>query len=261
MLDLDGTLIQRGQIVSQEVAEILTELSRQRRVLINSARHPAGIKHALDRFFCFIPTISLNGAGLHLSSWSEFSEFITFDTVVLQKLYEKLSQAETVTSYYGRDFWAVSCFNDYVSEESRVTGMTPKMWNPNRMADVMKVCLMGDDSVVRHLLQEIKNDRLNINMMQSNPGYVEITPESVTKASYIERFLVSEGLSRTSVKIVFLGDSDNDIPCAEYSNEAYTFAGASTALLQVCTGKLPERSCRVVAEFLEGMIDRKRIDL
>jgi len=38
--------------------------------------------------------------------------------------------------------------------------------------------------------------------------------------------------------IVFVGDSENDIDCAKFANESWTFPSSSRKLKEVCTGIL-----------------------
>ncbi len=78
IFDLDGTLIKTGEKFDRKLAKIIKILIEKSGVLIATARHPRGVQYVFKPFFDFIPTISLNGAGLHLKSWSSFDKTFFF---------------------------------------------------------------------------------------------------------------------------------------------------------------------------------------
>jgi HAD superfamily hydrolase (TIGR01484 family) len=238
--DLDGTIIRSGEPIDEELASILKKYREESRLLIATGRHPLAVKFVLQTALGFVPTISLNGGGLNLYSWSRFDRVIYFPSDTVKAVSRELSGFDVTISYYGEEFWAVSKLSPYVERESIVTGMIPSTWRDQYLSRCVKILVMCEPSMIKIIRAHIKRQLSDlIQISESLKAYLEISPPSVNKVTLIFHFLkkiIAE--KKLTPYIVFVGDSENDIDCAKFANESWTFPSSSRKLKEVCTGIL-----------------------
>jgi HAD superfamily hydrolase (TIGR01484 family) len=260
VLDLDGTIIRTGEPLDTELANILQEYRQKSRLIIVTARHPMGVEFVLGNCLGFVPTISLNGGGLHLHSWDKFDRVIYFPSQTVKKIREELSPYDVTISYYGKDFWAVSKITPEIQRESIVTGMVPSIWKEyydDRCIKISIICSLPLVRFVRFLLK--KNDEL-LKLSMSHPTYLELSPPSVSKCMFLpvifKRFFQN---NKRPLEVFFVGDSENDIDCAKVASKSWTFPSAPPELKQVCTGILPYDDGLGLKELLKNLNSYRKI--
>jgi len=250
LLDIDGTMIITGKPLAPDLASLLMPLQNAKRLCITTARHPQGVQFVLAPLLGFVPTISLNGGAIHLSSWSTFDHAIYFSDQSIANLIEEISSHDLTISCYGTDFWAVSKMSSFVQEEAYVTGMTPMMLSSSHLLRCIKVTLMADHG----LLVEIKSHiALNISSIDANfshASFLELSPAYSSKASMLKYLLSAFPLDSNSPYIFFVGDSQNDLEWAQLANEAWTFPSSPNELKQICRGVLPFNDGPGLRQFL-----------
>lgn len=259
VLDLDGTIIKTGEPLDEELAYFLKKYVGRRSILITTARHPLGVKFVLEDKLGFVPTISLNGAGLHLTSWSKFDRVIYFHRETVDKINTKLLDYDLTIAYYGKGFWAVSNMSHYVEKESIVTGMTPSPWKDYYARECIKILVMCDPSILKMVRERINKTLSNqVQLSTSHETYLEISPPSVSKDTFIPNFLeLSYHENKEQPYIIFIGDSENDLSCAKFADEAWTFPSSSMKLKDVCTGILTHDNGLGLKEFLCNLNKQK----
>lgn len=255
LLDLDGTIIEAGEPLDNELVGFLQKYLDESRILITTARHPLGVKFVLEDSLGFIPTISLNGAALHLTSWSKFDRVVYFPRETVEKINAELSGSEITITYYGKDFWAVSNMSHYVKRESIVTGMSPSLWKDIYAQQCIKILIMCESSMIDLVRARINKRLLNhVQLTTSHKTYLEISPPSVGKSKFVPNFL--ENFFHNSKKpayMLFVGDSENDISCAKFADESWAFPSSPMKLKEVCTGILPHNNGLGLKELLRNL--------
>ncbi|MHA2245622.1 MAG: HAD-IIB family hydrolase [Candidatus Hodarchaeales archaeon] len=256
-LDMDGTLIKTGERLNNDLMILLKKYINENRVLIATARHPLGVKFVLKDYFEFVPTISLNGAALHLTSWVKFDRIIKFPRETIDKINEEVSSFNIIATYYGTDFWTVSDFSVAVEREAKVTGITPVPWK-NEFADrCIKILLIDEKSKIKKFREHISRKLSNlIQISTSHDTYLEISPPFVKKCLFLPDFL-NEFFNQDSqhLKVIFIGDSENDIHCAEVANESWTFSSSPKRLKDISSGILDHANGEGVKKFLQQLKD------
>ncbi|MFX0016264.1 MAG: HAD-IIB family hydrolase [Promethearchaeota archaeon] len=252
VMDMDGTLIKTGEQLNDELAILLKPYIDEFRLIIATARHPLGVKFVLQEFFNFVPTISLNGAALHLTSWTKFDKVIFFPSKVVSEIKEELSSFNVVTTYYGTDFWAVSDYSPGVDREARVTGMTPVLWEEKFLDGCIKILVIDERNKIKKVQEYVSRNLSNhVQVNTSHETYLEISPYSVKKCLFLPD-LLKELFYRNyrTIKVIFIGDSENDIHCAEVANEAWTFSTSPKRLKDLSSGILDHANGKGVKKFL-----------
>lgn len=231
MIDLDGTLIRgdKGNL-SKSVSRVLSPIANAGRLVINSGRHPFGVQYALGAELPFVPTIALNGAALYMDNWLEPKESFSFSTHTVDSIISAPATQDVTLSIYTADEWWVTRLDSYVCNEARMTGMTPRrLYDAHLPKNVLKMTAMGEEDLLKDLSKYLMQCGLATSV-RSNRCYREITPPGRNKTNLIPALLKSLGFTRDTVDIHFLGDSYNDIECADYSDAAYTFSSAPNEL-------------------------------
>jgi len=251
VLDLDGTLIKTGEKLNHDLAVLLKDYINESRILIATARHPLGVKFVLKDYFEFVPTISLNGAALHLTSWQKFDKIRYFPYETVAKIKKELSSFNIITTFYGIDFWAVSDFSTGVEREAKVTGITPVPWRNEFLNGCIKILLIDDEFKIKKVRKHLSNELSNLVQVSiSHDTYLEISPPLVKKCMFLPDFLKEFHQEIKDLKVIFIGDSENDIHCAKVANESWTFPSSPRRLIDLSSGVLNFPNGEGVKEFL-----------
>ena len=238
LLDLDGTIIMTGKDLDPELADYLKYFNDANSLLITTARPPQGVQYVFKKYFDFIPTISLNGGGLHLSNWERFNSVITISQESLNELLLILKKYRNVTlNCYSKNNWYTSEINPFVIAEAEVTGTIPKIIIEPISEECIKILLMGDNSDLDYIQKIIIQDMSSqIFPSRSNNNYLEITSSKTNKAFFVKDYLkYFKQIERENITILFAGDSENDIVCAKYADYAWTYTYAPDELKAHCS--------------------------
>ena len=231
MADLDGTLIRRGQTaISEGVASVLAPLIKNRCLVINSARHPEGVRYAFQGRLPFVPTIALNGAALCEEDWTQLSKVCMFTCAAVKAVLQAVSSHNLVLSIYSAVGWWVTRINADVEHEVVVSGMEPTLLGTMIPTEVLKMTAIGDNDALSGFEKTLTDCSSILAFARSNRRYCEISPAGTNKTGFIVPLLEHLGLTRESVDLHFFGDSYNDIECAAFSDSSYTFHTAPVEL-------------------------------
>lgn len=249
---MDGTLIKTGERPNNDLMILLEEYIKEFRVLIATARHPLGVEFVLKDYFKFVPTISLNGAALHLTTWAKFDRVIHFPCETVNKINEELPSFNIIATYYGTNFWAVSDFSAGVEREAKVTSITPVPWKNEFLDRCIKILLIDEKFKIKRFREHINRKLSNlIQISTSHDTYLEISPPFVKKCLFLPDFLNEFFYQEFQhLKVIFIGDSENDIHCAEVANESWTFSSSPKRLKDLSSGILDHSNGKGVKEFL-----------
>ncbi|MFX0126292.1 MAG: HAD hydrolase family protein, partial [Candidatus Hodarchaeota archaeon] len=90
-----------------------------------------------------------------------------------------------------------------------------------------------------------------VQVSTSHNTYLELSPPLVRKCMFLPDFL-KEFFHQEyqNLKVIFIGDSENDIHCAEVANESWTFPSSPKRLKELSSGVLNFPNGEGVKEFL-----------
>lgn len=256
--DLDGTLLLPGQHLDHDLALELRKFAKRDKLVVVTARHPRGVAHVLDRSVGFVPTVSLNGAGLHRHSWQTFDASQPFEPSTA-RLIMSLVQAEmqrveeVVATVYGAELWATTATNSFLRKEAQATGMTPEPLQSKHLDECYKILLIGPQPAMRLLRRRLSAALADMaSVLTSNPTHIEVNRATVSKGQMLREFLQSLD-PRAETPTIFLGDGENDVGCAQMCQQAWTFESAPAALREVCDGILNGSNGVGVLSFLRSL--------
>lgn len=233
MVDLDGTLIKGSQVhVSDIVARVLLPLAIDKRLIINTARHPQGVAYALRGVLPFVPTIALNGAAICKYNWEIINEYKSFEARAVDVVLNKTTDFDITLCLYTENSWEVTRFDNMVEHEAYITGMVPELISSIYTSPVLKMIALGANSDLDEFAHVLKGIT-DVTCARSNECYCEISPAGTNKTVLIESLLNCMGRVRDKIKLFFLGDSYNDIECALYSDSVYTYSSAPIELRRI----------------------------
>lgn len=238
LLDIDGTIIFPLKELDPELARYLKLYNDSNSLLITTARPPQGVKHVFNKYFEFIPTISLNGGGLHLISWDQFDEVININDNYANKIFNLAkSYIDVVVSCYTPDGWFVSNINDEIRHEAKAVGFQPSLFEKNIIKDCIKILLIGNvNSLIKIQKELILSSSNSVVSYFSNNNYLEITSSKTNKAFFVSNYLNKiYKLKREQIKILFVGDSESDVECAKIADNAWTYSYAPESLKSYCS--------------------------
>ncbi|MFH1982956.1 MAG: HAD hydrolase family protein [Pseudomonadota bacterium] len=235
MVDLDGTILQHGQrVVSPEISAIFSILQNRKQLIVNSARHPEAIRTALGPKVNFASSIALNGAVLFCDNWNSPYVLNGFKPKEVSSIIRYAKETLVSLCVFTLDSWYVSQFDNFIMEESVITGMTPisiDLLNTQEF-DCYKITAISENEKLD--LFKCKLEAFpNIISDLSKSNYLEISPRGIDKSTLIPKFISSIGEKRNSVKIHFWGDSYNDIPCALYADYVYSYSHSPEELKEL----------------------------
>lgn len=238
LLDLDGTIIFPGEEVDPELLDQLRIFNDSSSLLITTARHPKGVQFVFNNLIGFIPTISLNGGALHLSTWNKYDSLVYIERKVVDELTSIFGYyPNVICNYYTEESWYATKINAMVMNESRVTGITPKLYCESLDGQCVKILLMGSADDINNVKDMVTlKFGEKVSCYRSNEKYLEINSAATNKAFFVKDYLAKvRHVERNSVSILFVGDSENDIECAKYADYSWTYYSSPGELKKYCS--------------------------
>lgn len=229
VLDLDDTLLNSDQMISNRSKEALMKAQQEgKKVVLASGRPTFGMNSFaeelnLANYESYI--LSFNGGKIINCRSKEdfFSSTLSIEAV--QRLYEISVQEDVYIHTYVGDTIITAEENPYTTIESNLTGL------PITLVDsfvegvtepVVKVLMVGEPEHLKKVekkLQEKLGEEFSV--MRSKPYFLEFTDKGITKGTSIEKLINECGIKREEV--IAVGDSYND-------QEMIEFAGLGVAM-------------------------------
>ncbi|UCE13393.1 MAG: HAD hydrolase family protein, partial [Candidatus Heimdallarchaeota archaeon] len=111
---------------------------------------------------------------------------------------------------------------------------------------------------IRTLREQIYQETPNVvQMSKSFDSYLEISPPGVTKCVFLPEILKLYFIKKTkkkSLNTLFIGDSDNDVPCAKVVDESWTFKSSPENLKSLSKGIIADENGKGVRKFLQQFL-------
>ncbi len=181
-----------------------------------------------------------------------------FQEKTLIKLSEKFLENNITVTFYGKEFWATTKFSENVKREASVTGMTPVQWIKKFSKGILKILAIDEIHKIRMIRSQINLEIPNdVQMSNTFDNYLEISPPRVHKCVFLPEFLklyLSKKTNKKDLNILFFGDSENDILCAEIANATWTFKSSPENLKALSKGILSDENGEGVKKFFQRFI-------
>lgn len=249
--DMDGTLLNPAGIVSEKSTKIITDLiDRGFHFTVATARTPLSALPLLSEIPIRDPMILMNGALCYDPKTRSFSDAVTLDGVSMEQLAhaEKVSGMEGMLFSVDQGILTVSLgtvkdcmWEGYFSMEkvAHVQAIRQDVISASAAdllhSSVVYGLYMDNESTKLDVLYEhLKDSGLTVDYYKDkyteNRWCIEICSTSATKGSAVNR-MREKGYSR----LIGFGDSWNDVPLFQASNEGYAVANASENLKEIAT--------------------------
>ena len=149
----------------------------------------------------------------------------------LQKLNELLADfAHLSISYYaGLDWFCNDVNNDWIKQESAITGLTAAAM-PDNLTEVHKLLIMGDADEIQAVEPVLKQALPNLSIHRSKNEYLEIMNAAATKAKAIQ--FMEQYLGITADQVIAFGDNFNDLDMLQYAGLSVAMGNAPDAVKQ-----------------------------
>lgn len=261
--DLDGTLLNKQDTISQKSIKIINDLVEQGMLFTYAtARSLVSASVVTKGLSTNIPVIAYNGVSIINPSTNEILSSTGFskeesDNVisVLKKcnvspfVYSFINHVESVS-------WVTSKENDgkkrYLSLKKGDKRLRPlstdlELYDGN----IFYYTCIGEKEELLPVYKAFKDDeryRCTIQQELYRPEYwCEIMPRNATKAEAIIKLKELWGCN----KVIVFGDAINDIPMFEVSDECYAVANAVPELKKIATGVIGSNEEDAVSLWLK----------
>lgn len=237
VLDIDGTLTNsRKEITDKTRQAIWDAVLRGHKVVLASGRPTPGMRRyeeelKLARYGGYL--LSFNGARIVECRTGEVIYQNTLSPGLVPGLYRYAREHRMgLVTYLGDT--VISAFepDEYVQLEARINGLPVRVVEnfPGFVDFDIQKCLMtapGEQAAVYEKELQEKYSR-EASIYRSEPFFVEIMPQGVSKASSIEHMLPVLGVDREHV--ICCGDGYNDISMICYAGLGVAMANAQPAV-------------------------------
>lgn len=236
-LDIDGTLTNSKKEITEATKKAIQDLLlRDYKVVLASGRPTPGMRRyekelELERYGGYL--LSFNGARIIECRSGEIMYQRLLSLTLLPGLYKfaKDNGCGLIT-YLGDDVISAFPPDEYVKIEAHINGL------PVRFVDdflgfvdfSINKCLMTAPPKKAEVFEKELQKKLGnvASIYRSEPYFIEIVPQNVTKATALERIL--EALSIKREEIVCCGDGFNDISMIRYAGVGVAMGNAQPAV-------------------------------
>lgn len=260
--DLDGTLLNQNDSLSQETIETIKRLQKEGMYFTYAtARSYISASCVAKELVPSVPVIVYNGATILDASNGEVikhSGFSTQEQNSVRQILEDCNLLPLTYSYVEKVeklSYIIEPDNDgmmYYLNRRRADKRLRPVETPEELyaGEIFYLTCIGPKDRLEVAYQKIKDDaRFHVTFQQElyrKEYWLEIMPAEVTKSNAIRLIKEMYGFD----KIISFGDSLNDVPMFEISDEAYAVANAAEELKKIATGVIESNEDNGVARWL-----------
>jgi Cof subfamily protein (haloacid dehalogenase superfamily) len=265
--DLDGTLLNQEDSISNYSIEILNRLIKQGMCFTYAtARSLSSASIVTKGLTSNIPVIVYNGAFIKNAATGETISSVLFDKKEIQSIIQLLSHHNIYPLVYSfiNDLEKVSWYpaeeneglRRYLNLRKGDKRLNPLTLDDNLyQGDIFYFTCIGEKSELEPIYNSLKdNDHYNCILQQElyrEEYWCEIMPKKATKAYAIKQLKEIWQCD----KVISFGDAINDIPMFQISDECYAVENAVPELKQIATGIIETNQKDGVAKWLNTNFD------
>lgn len=226
VFDVDGTLTAEGRTIHPVVADAVTDaMKRGKKIAIATGRSISGIRDIvaalkLNIYGGFV--IACNGAVVINSRTGECIYNQTVRTDILRPVYDTAKELGAGISVYNdaaKELVTGNGADEYIKSEAEAGHVTVReSQNFVRSIDfpVNKIVISGSPELMKKAEETmIKRFGDKVNVLRTDPSYVELLPKFTDKASATDKLVKFLDIDRK--KVICVGDSINDISMIRYA--------------------------------------------
>lgn len=237
VLDIDGTLTNSKKEITDKTRQAIWDaVLRGHKVVLASGRPTPGMRRyeeelELARYGGYL--LSFNGARIVECRTGEVIYQNTLSPGLVPGLYRYAREHRMgLVTYLGDTVISAFDPDEYVRLEARINGLPVRVVEnfPGFVDFDIQKCLMtapGEQAAVYEKELQEKYSR-EASVYRSEPFFVEVMPQGVSKASSIEHMLPVLGVDREHV--ICCGDGYNDISMIRYAGLGVAMANAQPAV-------------------------------
>lgn len=231
--DIDGTLLNSFHQISQKTKDTVKVLHENNiPFVLVSARMPKGIHFLQKELKIDDPIICYSGGLILEKDKVIFSQGIEKKKAL--KLLIFLKQYSVCTTVYFDDHWMVYDLNNqWVVQESEITGIVPELIDFQSINDVHKILCMGESKSIDYLEQQLKQLFPTLSIYKSKPTYLEIMDGTISKSRAIK--IICKEKQIPIEQTVSFGDNYNDIDMLEFTKWGFAMKNAPKDVLKRIT--------------------------
>lgn len=230
--DIDGTLLNsQHQITPKTEAAIKNMLKQGIPFIPVSARPPYAITPYKEQLGAQHGMICYSGA-LILDKNLTALYSVILAPQDLQKLNTLLADFThlSISYYAGLDWFCNDVNNDWIKQESEITGLSAKLLQGN-LTDVHKILIMGSAEEIQRVEPVLKQALPHLSIHRSKDEYLEIMNPAATKAKAIQ--FMAQHLGINAKQVIAFGDNFNDLDMLQYAGLSIAMGNAPDAIKQV----------------------------
>ncbi len=226
VLDLDGTALNRNNVIPDNLKDILKRLKNEKRsrIVLASGRSISSMKIMAGELGLEAPAITLNGGAI-------------IDPVSDEIFYEKNLSADiylkslTILKELHIEIVVFTAFGVYAENASKITDILEE-YSDNKIEWVSDLGTIGSPVKILFIPEyesanaEVKKhtSSLEIDIIESGFSFTEIVPKGVNKGSALE--IVSEMLEIDHKDIIAFGDNENDVEMLQLAGTGVAMGNA-----------------------------------
>ncbi|MGP1627758.1 MAG: Cof-type HAD-IIB family hydrolase [Aggregatibacter segnis] len=230
--DIDGTLLNSQHQITPKTEEAIKNVLKQGIPFIPvSARPPYAITPYTEQLGAQHGMICYSGA-LILDKNLTALYSVTLEPQDLQKLNALLADYPhlSISYYAGLDWFCNDVNNDWIKQESEITGLSAKLLQGN-LTDAHKILIMGSAEEIQRVEPVLKQALPHLSIQRSKDEYLEITNSAATKAKAIQ--FMAQHLGISAEQVIAFGDNFNDLDMLQYAGLSVAMGNAPDAIKQV----------------------------
>lgn len=223
--DIDGTLITSQHQISPRTLQAISQVvAKGVPFVLVSARPPMAVVPFSRQIGGDNLLIALNGA-LILDSGLNVLYSVMLDNEDVWRLEALLEARQDIyPNYYcGIEWYSCNPSNAWTMREGEITQLSASL-KPERLENVHKILVMGEELVIIALEQELKALFPHLEIHRSKSTYLEIVNKAATKAKAIQ--FVEKRLGIQSAEMIAFGDNYNDLDMLRYAGYGVAMANA-----------------------------------
>lgn len=239
-IDLDGTLMRSGDVMSNYTKKILSAIEKEGHIVIIATGRPYRMaKHVYEQLALTTPMINFNGALTHLPGrrWTgERAYYVAIDHLKSVLNERDNYEADFVASEYRKKFFITQDSSKPI--DTTLLGVDKIL--PDHQLDPSKITkpphslLIQTRASDKNLLAQEMNDyykgELAINTWGGPRPILEITDKGLTKATALAHLLNEYKMD--SNQLIAFGDETNDIHMFDLAGKSYAMKNANPLLLE-----------------------------
>ncbi len=236
--DLDGTLLPTGTKVSDRNIQAVRDAAAAGiTVTIATGRMYRAALPVAEAIGVNVPIITYNGALIRTVE-GETLHSISLEPELVREAADFFEERNWYLQGYSNDTLYMPVYNEcseYYETAQKVKGHVVGWDGLREHRDRVSkmLCISADAAETQARLVECRNYfKGRLDVVSSNPRYLELTPPGVSKASAME--FLAERMGITRAEIMAIGDSGNDLPMLKAAGKSVAMENALPEVKAAC---------------------------